>query len=98
MDKLVNVSEVVSALATYQTAVAELGKILNGSDVTLETNRSEIKAAWVSDNATAFDTQYASLIGYIGAAYDSLVKYQAKIQAVVAEFQGFDATIEKAAE
>ena len=96
MDKLTNVSEVVSALATYKTAVTELGKILNGGDVTLTSNRKEVKDAWESENATAFDTKYGSLIGYIEEAYNSLVKYQAKIEAVVAEFQGFDATIQQA--
>ena len=98
MDKLTNIAEVTSALATFKTAVAELGKILNGGDVTLQSNKDEVKAAWESENATAFDGQYASLIGYVGEAYSSLVKYQAKIEAVVAEFQGFDNTIEKSAE
>ena len=95
-DRLTNVSLVVSALATYKTAVTELGKILSGNDVTLESNRKEVKGAWESANATDFDTKYVSLIGYVQAAYDSLVKYQAKIEAVVGEFQGFDATIQQA--
>lgn len=96
MDKLTSISEVVSALATFRTAVTDLGKTISGDDVTLSTNRAEVKAAWESENATAFDTQYGELIGYINEAYNSLVKYQAKIEAVVAEFQGFDATIQKA--
>ena len=94
MDKIINLSETQSALASFKAAIDGLKGIIDGNDVTLSTNRDEVKAAWESDNALAFDAQYASLITYITEAYNSLVSYQDKIQAVVNEFQGFDTTIE----
>lgn len=93
-DKIISLSEVTSALAEYKAAVEDLGKKLTGGDLTLETNKTEVNSAWQSDNASTFIANYTNLITYITEAYNSLVKYQDKIQGVVNEFVGFDTTIE----
>ncbi len=98
-DSIKNVSETVNALTEFNDALINFGNTIGGEDGTeLKTNQNQLRAAWESENATAFLTEYNNLIEYTTSAYKSLVKYQQKIQNVVNEFQGFDTTIEQGEE
>ena len=94
MDSITDLNSVNSALEVYKNAVTKLNNTISNGDVNLMTNKAKIEASWISDNSTLFLAQYENLITYVTEAYKSLDSYQAKIQNVVNQFQGFDTTIE----
>ena len=89
MDTLKNVSAVQNALAEYKTVMVNLTETISD----LEKNKKNISASWQSSNADSFLTQYDKLINSLREAYNNFSSYQAKIDAVVKEFIGFDTTI-----
>ena len=94
MDRIADLNSVKSALEVYKNAVTKLNDTISNGDVNLISNKAKIESSWISDNSALFLAQYESLITYVNEAYKSLDSYQAKIQNVVNQFQGFDTTIE----
>ena len=92
MDSLTNTSSVLSALAEYKKSIG----VLNDTITSLESNKSAFSAAYQSSNADDLLNKYDKLINNLTAAYTSLNSYQAKIDGVVAEFIGFDETLQSA--
>lgn len=90
MDSLTNTSNVLSALAEYKKSVG----VLNDTIASLDANKSAFMAAYESNNANDLLNKYEKLINNLTAAYTSLSSYQAKIDGVVAEFIGFDQTLQ----
>ncbi len=90
MDSLKSLETVQSELTSLTTNIDTLNKIIND----LKGDEANITAAWQSDNANSFKSQYTELLSNLTEAANYLDSYKKKIESVVREIIGFDTTIQ----
>ncbi len=91
MDKVNDVGGILSSIGVLDSKV---NSVVNALDE-LDTLKSNMAAAWESENSVAFMQSYSDLKSAISSFTTSLSAYKSKLENVVNQFKKFDEAVTK---